>query len=92
MGLGLAWTRTRGSYAVLQIIFGLTPGHLSPWLRFARRLLVKFLRDDPLAKVMMPADDEIREFEAAILAKYPALPNCWGAMDGLKLRLEKSGD
>jgi hypothetical protein len=50
------------------------------------------LRDDPLAKVMMPTDDEIHEFEAAILAKYPALPNCWGAMDGLKLRLEKSGD
>jgi len=92
LGLGLAWTRTRGSYAVLQIIVGLTPGHLSPWLRFARRLLVNFLRDDPLAKVMMPADDEIREFEAAILAKYPALPNCRGAMDGLKLRLEKSGD
>jgi len=54
--------------------------------------LVNFLRDDPLAKVMMPADDEIREFEASILAKYPDLPNCWGAMDGLKLRLEKSGD
>jgi hypothetical protein len=54
--------------------------------------LVKILRDDPLAKAIMPTDDEIREFEEAILAKYPDLPNCWGAMDGLKLRLEKSGD
>ena len=35
LGLALAWTRTRGSYAVLQIIFGLTPGNLSLWLRFA---------------------------------------------------------
>jgi hypothetical protein len=41
---------------------------------------------------MMPTDDEIREFEAAIEAKYPALQKCWRAMDGLKLRLEKSGD
>jgi hypothetical protein len=67
----------RCSYAFLQIIFGLTPGHLSLWLRFARSLLVEILRDDPLAKVTMPTDDEIREFEAAILAKYTILLHGW---------------
>ena len=77
---------------MLQLIFGLTPGHLSLWLRFGRRLLVRILRDDPLAKVTMPTEDEIRQFEQAILSKYPALKRCWGAMDGLKLRLEKAGD
>jgi DDE superfamily endonuclease len=92
LGLALAWTRTRGSYAVLQVIFGLTPGNLSLWLRFARRLLVKILRQDPMAKVCIPTDDEIADFEAAITAKYPALTNCWGAMDGLKIRLEKPGE
>ena len=92
LGLALAWTRTQGSYSVLQVIFGLTPGQLSLWLRFSRRLLVKVLRDDPLAKVTVPTDLEIRSFEAAIAAKYPALTNCWGAMDGLKLRLERASD
>jgi hypothetical protein len=93
LGLALSWTRTQeGSYAVLQVIFGLTPGQLSRWLRFSRRLLVKVLRDDPLTKVTVPTDLEIRNFEAAIAAKYPALTNCWGAMDDLKLRLERAGD
>ncbi len=92
LGLALTWTRTQGSYAVLQVIFGLTPGQLSLWLRFSRRLVVKVLRDDPHAKVMIPSDMEIRSFEAAIVAKYPALTNCWGAMDGLKLRLQRAGD
>ena len=40
----------------------------------------------------MPTDDELDEFVAAIAVKYPALTNCWGAMDGLKLRLERAGD
>lgn len=76
-----------------QLIFGLTAGHLSLWLRFARRcLLVRILRDDPLAKVMLPTEHEIWQFEEAIVLKYPALERCWGAMDGLKLRLEKAGD
>ena len=45
-----------------------------------------------MAKVCIPTDDEIGDFEAAITAKYPALTNCWGAMDGLKIRLEKPGE
>jgi hypothetical protein len=83
LGLVLSWTRTQGSYAVLQVIFGLTPGQLSLWLQFSRRLLVKVLRDDPLAKVTVPTHLEICNFEAAIASKYPALTNCWRAMDGL---------
>mgnify|MGYP000126378150 FL=1 len=39
LALGLAWTRTHGSYMILQIIFGLTHGSLSVWLRFSRRML-----------------------------------------------------
>lgn len=40
LGLTLAWTRTRGSYGVLQVLFGLTPNPLSMWLRFGRRIVV----------------------------------------------------
>ena len=84
LGLVLAWTRTRGQYSVLQLIFGITKGHLSLWLRFGRRLLIKNLQNNPLAQVRIPTDEEIRQ--------YPALEHCGGAMDGLKLRLERSGD
>jgi hypothetical protein len=91
LALYLTWTRTRGSNKVLQIIFGLTPGHLCTWLRFARRLVVKALSDDPRAKVQMPTD-ELQEFIRAIQENYPALKDCWGAMDGLKLLLQQSGD
>ena len=90
LGLALAWTRTQGSYAVLQVIFGLTPGQLSLWLRFSRRLAVKVLRHDPLAKVTVPTDLEIRNFETAIDAKYPAfLSNCWGPWMASSLDLKE---
>jgi DDE superfamily endonuclease len=77
---------------VLQIIFGITAGILSLWLRFGRRLLLKMLRSDPLASVSMPTAEEIDGFVSAVTAKYPALTNCWGAMDGLKIRLERAGN
>jgi hypothetical protein len=35
----------------------------------------------------MPTEDEIAGFVSAISTKYPALTYCWGAIDGLKLRL-----
>jgi hypothetical protein len=78
--------------AVLQIIFGITSRNLSLWLRFRRRLLLKVLRADQRAIVSMPSEEEVNDFIEAINMKYPALPNCWGAMDGLKVRLEKAGN
>jgi hypothetical protein len=40
----------------------------------------------------MPTDNEIAGSVSAISTKYPALTNCWGAIDGLKLRLQRSGN
>ena len=42
LALNLAWTRTRGSVMVLQIMFGLTETNVSAYLRFGRRILIKF--------------------------------------------------
>jgi hypothetical protein len=50
LGLVLAWTRTRGQYSVLQLIFGITKGHLSLWLRFRRWLLIKIYATTHLPK------------------------------------------
>jgi DDE superfamily endonuclease len=91
LGLILAWTRTRGSSMVLQMIFGMTATVLSVWLRFGRRVLVKALKDHPKACVEMPNAAEIESFKLAISSKYPSLTNVWGAMDGLKLYLQQAG-
>jgi hypothetical protein len=40
----------------------------------------------------MPSEEEVDDFIEAINMKYPALTNCWGAMDGLKVWLEKAGN
>jgi DDE superfamily endonuclease len=92
LALVLAWTRTQGSFASLQLIFGFTPGRLSLWLRFGIQMLLRILSGDPLAIPTMPSNDELDDFVSSITAKYPALTNCWGAMDGLKIRLQKSGN
>lgn len=91
LGLVLAWTRTRGSLMVLSMIFGLTTANLSVWLRFARRIMVRVLKDHPKSKVRMPTDEEIQDYIQAICSKYPSLQDVWGAMDGLKLYLQRAG-
>jgi hypothetical protein len=91
LALVLAWTRTRGSMAVLQMIFGVTASSLSMWLRFGRRMLLLAIRTHPHAVVCLPTEDELQSFVDAVALKYPALVNCWGAMDGLKIRLRRLG-
>jgi DDE superfamily endonuclease len=91
LGLVLAWTRTRGSNMVLQLIFGLTASVLSIWIRFGRRLLVQILKNHPDARVEMPNEAEIVSFQKVINDKYQSLTNVWGAMDGLKLLLQQAG-
>jgi hypothetical protein len=44
------------------------------------------------AKIKLPTDDIIRIFSDVIRSKYPTLQHCWGAMDGVKLQIEKPGD
>jgi hypothetical protein len=50
------------------------------------------LRNNERSRPSMPTDNEIAGFVSAISTKYPALTNCWGAIDGLKLWLQRSGN
>ena len=61
LGLVLAWTRTRGSMMVLQLIFGLTMSPVAKYLRFARRILVKALKATPLAQICLPTQEKLEE-------------------------------
>ena len=51
LGLCLAWTRTRCSVMVLQIIFGMTGTSVSMYLRFGRRILIEVLKAEPRASI-----------------------------------------
>ena len=46
LGLVLAWTRTRGLLIALQLICGMTFSNLDKYLLFAKRIIVKVLRND----------------------------------------------
>ena len=92
LGLTLAWTRTRGSLKVLQIIFGFTSAPLSRWIRYGRRLLVMCLRHHPDSAIKLPTREEIAQFQVAISSMYTSIPYVYAALDGLKLTLEQAGD
>lgn len=92
LGLLLAWTRTRGSEYVLCMLFGVTGFVCSLFLRFGRRILIRVLRDDPIAAVRMPDDDEVSQYKEAIRQSYSLLTDAYAVADGLKLTLEETSD
>ncbi len=59
LGLVLAWTRTRGSLMVLQLIFGMTYTNLDDYLLFAKKIIVMVLRGHPMAKVQIPSTEKL---------------------------------
>lgn len=92
LGLSLAWYRTRGSIAILCLLFGITHSVCALFLRFARRILVKVLSASDMARVQMPTEREIRLFKSTITGRYSMLQHVYAVADGLKLTLEQSGD
>jgi len=54
-------------------------------------MIIKALKNHPHLMVCLPTNDEVHTFRHAISAKYPLLTHVWGAMDGLKLALERAG-
>ena len=90
LALTLAWTRTRGSMFVLQMIFGLTYTAVGVYVKFGRRLLVSILDKDDNAKVSIPSDAKIQSFKNCVQERHPRLVDVWLTMDGLKVYLQQS--
>ena len=65
----------RGSLTALQLIFGMTVSNLCMYLRFGRRVVVKALMSDSLAKIAIPSTKEIAPYKEAIGMIYPLLSN-----------------
>ena len=91
LGLVLAWTRTRGSLMALQLIFGMTMTPVGKYIQFARRILVRVLKTNDMAKITMPTVEKLEEYRTMIAERHPALPDVWGTMDGLKVTIEAAG-
>jgi hypothetical protein len=92
LGLVLAWTRTRASLMVLQLIFGMTYTNLDDYLLFAKRIIVMVLQDHPMAEVQIPSTKKIEEYVEMVNRRHPYLSQVWCTMDGLMLMLEQSSN
>ncbi len=92
LGLYLAWTRTRGSLMVLQLLFGVTFTAVAKYIQFARRIVIDVLKKDEMAKIAIPSHDQLETYRALIERRHPALPDVWGTMDGLKIKIDAAPD
>lgn len=92
LGLILTWHRTRGAEFVLCLMFGITGSVCSVFLRFGRRILLKVLKENAMARITMPTATDVERFQTAFRTKYSMLKDVYCVADGLKLYLEQSGD
>ena len=91
LALVLRWTRTKGPLYSLQMDFGMSHSCLILWLRFACRVLVDILCNNPLSR-RRPTREEVATNMAAVALKYPSLPEVWGTADGLNLDIQSTKD
>jgi len=66
LGLYLAWSRTRGSLMVLQLLLGMTYTAVAKYIQFARRIVIKVLKKDPLAKIAIPSHEQLETYHDLI--------------------------
>ena len=62
------------------------------YLLFGKRIIIKVLRNHPMAQVKIPSSDKIAEYKEMVYNRHPNLHDVWCTMDGLKITLEQSGD
>ena len=51
--------------------------------------MIEIFQKDRDAKVIVPSDEKIQEFKAAVANRHPNLIDAWATMDGLKFSIEK---
>jgi hypothetical protein len=71
LGLVLVWTRSQGGLVFLQPNFGLTYSCLALWLHFGIKVLQNALRRHPLAQVLPPTVEQVREYQQIVTRIYP---------------------
>ena len=94
LGLVLVYTRSCGSLWQMQLFSGTTRTPLSVWLRFGMVVLLKVLRNHPLACLKLPSQEQLKDYCNMISSRHPELVNDNVALaaDGMKIPLEASGN
>ena len=92
LGLVLAWTRTRGSTMVLELIFGMSQTAVPEYLYFCMIILIRVLQRMDDTKIKQPSIEQIVGYQDAVRQRHPMLQNVWCTMDGIKILLECAGD
>jgi len=64
----------------------------SLFIRFARRILIRVLSRDNRAAVCLPSDADIPILQTAFSDRHASLVDVFCVADGLKLKLQQSGD
>jgi hypothetical protein len=70
----------------------MTYSSLSKYLQFARRIIIKLLKNDLFVKMSLPDTNKLQEYQEIISHMHPDLQDVWGTMDGLKIRIEQAPD
>jgi DDE superfamily endonuclease len=89
LGVVLAWYRFRGAEYVLQGWFGFTGAHANVWLRFGRRMLLRGLLQNELAKVSFSSDEMIAKYQQIIGMRHENLPDVYCTADGCKIYFQQ---
>jgi hypothetical protein len=66
--------------------------NLDEYLLFAKRIIVKELRNHLMARVKIPSSERISEYKEMVCNRHRNIHDIWCTMDGLKIMLEQSGD
>ena len=55
-----------------------------------RKVLLQVLSSDVDSKVILPSLEKVQFFREVVALKYPLMGEVWGAVDGLKLLIQKA--
>lgn len=80
LGLVLAWSHIGGLLMGLQLLFGMMMLPVAKHLQFARRILVRILKRDDLAKIQLPSLAKLEEYRATIASHDPVLDMVCGVL------------
>ncbi len=88
LGLLLFYLGSTMNNKHLCLIFGLTLSVCSRAINWMLRKTVRFLNDNPFAKVKFPSNAKMREFADMVQAREPLVNDIIGFMDGVSFPME----
>ena len=93
LGLYLLYATSRMEVKMLCLIFGIPPTTCIRYINKMIKLTVKMLRNNIIAQIKFPTNDEEKEYYASLIAgREPAVRNCIGFVDGVSVPVQCSSE